>query len=356
MARQREPLDASVASCRDSGFRSESIMNATARRVVGPLTLATFLTLTLFGPDPARAETPRSVSAAERVAEGASQAERARLLRDGGNQAMLDMRYVDALALYEQSRALEPGDIGVEYSVARAHQLLGEFPEALSALERFDRRASPEVKARVGRLDQLFSELRSRVSTLQLKCTEKGARVLFRDKVIGVTPLESVRLPAGAGTLLVELDGFFPMSRDVVLPGGGTLGLEITLHARSRSSLLHVKTEPSGARVLVNGRAIGTSSPLVELVLPAGQHNVSARREGYDEASVPIVLKANSTRELTVSLERTVPVTSRWWFWTGAALVAAGGAALGYALLTEGPADQGTLSPGQVRAPLQLEF
>jgi hypothetical protein len=181
--------------------------------------------------------------------------------------------------------------------------------------------------------------------------------VLFRDKVIGVTPLPpSVRLPAGAGTLLVELDGFFPVRREVVLSAGGALDLELGLHARSHSSLLYVKSQPSGARLFVDGRHIGTASPRVELVLPEGAHHVSATREGYDDASVPVVLKAGTTRELDVALEPTVPVTRRWWFWTAAVVVAAGGAALGVALLSERKADQGSLSPGQVRAPLGLQF
>jgi hypothetical protein len=83
---------------------------------------------------------------------------------------------------------------------------------------------------------------------------------------------------------------------------------------------------------------------------------VSAQREGYDEASVPVVLAAGSTRQLTVSLERTVPLTSRWWFWTGAALLVAGGAVATNALLSERPADHGSLTPGQVSAPLQVHF
>lgn len=317
-------------------------MNENACRKACLLTLLTFL-----GSFPARAEPTTSVDAG---------AERARALRDQGNQAMLDMRYVDALGLYDQARSLDPDDVGVEYSIARARQLLGDFPEALSALERFEKRATPELKAKVGRLDQLFAELRSRISTLQLKCSQPGARVLLRDKVIGLTPLTSLRLPAGAATLDVELDGFFPVRREVVLPAGGALQLEVVLHARSRSALLHVKTNPSGAGVLVDGLSIGTSSPRAELVLPAGPHQVTARREGYDDASVPVVLRAGSTRELLVPLERAVPVTSRWWFWTGAALLVAGGAALGVALLTERPADRGTLPPGQVSAPLQVQF
>lgn len=318
-------------------------MHASPLHVVFSLSLVAFLNAA-----PAHAEAP--------ISPDSSTGERAQTLREQGNQAMLDMRYVDALALYNQARTLEPDNVGVEYSIARAHQLLGEYPEALTALESFQKRASPEVRAKVGRLDQLFTDLRSRVATLELKCSQPGARVLLRDKVIGSTPLASVRLPAGAATLQVELDGFFPTTREVVLPAGGTLQLEVALHARSTSSLLLVNTDPGGALVSVDGKRIGTSSPRAELVLPAGAHHVTAEREGYDEASVPVVLKAGSTRELLVPLEKTTPITSRWWFWTGAALVVAGGAALTVALLRERPADEGTLPPGQVSAPLQLSF
>jgi hypothetical protein len=269
---------------------------------------------------------------------------------------MLDMRYVDALALYRESQQLDDRELGVIYSIARAHQLLGEFPEALTNLEEFERRATPELKAKVGRLDQLFVEVRSRVSTLDLRCSQPGARVLIRDKIVGATPLRSVRLPAGAATLVIELDGFFPVKRHVVLPAGGNLQLEVTLSARSTSSLLLVRTLPSGAQVFVDGKPVGTSSPRAELVLPSGSHRVSARREGYDEASAPVVLAPGATRELTVPLERSVALTSRWWFWAGAAVVVAGGVALTAALLTERPAGHGSLSPGQVRAPLQVTF
>lgn len=287
----------------------------------------------------------------------APDAARGQRLQDQGDRAMLDMRYVDALSFYEQVRALEPNDAGLDYSIARAHQMLGEFPEALTALERFEQRASVEEKATVGRLQDLFTDLRSRVSGLHLRSSQAGARVLVRDRVIGMTPLpSSTRLGAGAATIQVELDGFFPTKRDVVLPAGGVLELELELHARSRSAMLSVQTKPPGATVLVDGQRIGTTSPSAEIVVGAGSHQLTALREGYETASSPVVLRAGSTRTVTLSLERTVPISHRWWFWSGLGVAVAGGVALGVALLTEHPPGNGSLSPGQTRAPLEIRF
>lgn len=322
-----------------------------------PLTLlcvASVLSLSvrpLAAAPPARSAPPAPLTVATPPSaplEGA--AERALALRSAGNQAMLEMRYVDALASYRESATLDPEYTGIWYSIARAHQLLGEFAEGLTALERFEREASPEVKSKVGQLDRLFADLRARVGTLQLASNVSGARVLFRNKVLGVTPLPPTRLEAGAATIELELDGFFPVRHEVVVPGGGRLALELDLRARSSSALLIVSTSPGGASISIDGKREGTSSPSIELALPAGSHRVAAEREGYDVASVPLVVKPGETRSVKLELERSVPVTSRWWFWTGLGVVVAGGAALTFAALTERKADQGTL--GTIPAPL----
>jgi tetratricopeptide (TPR) repeat protein len=163
-------------------------------------------------------------------------AEGANKLRDQGNEAMLGMRYSDALASYQQAIRLSPESAGLHYSIARAYQFLGEYPEALGALESFEKYATPETKAKVGKLDALYAQIRPRISTLKLTCSAPGARVLLRDKVIGTTPLPPTRLPSGAATIQIELDGFFPESRDVVLPGGGELAIEVTVASPSARS------------------------------------------------------------------------------------------------------------------------
>jgi hypothetical protein len=278
-------------------------------------------------------------------------AERASKLRDDGNDAMLAMRYADALAAYQSALALTPDDAGLFYSLARAEQFLGDYPAALAALEQFDARSTPDAKTKVGKLDDLFAEIRPRVATLDLKCSETGARVLVRDRVLGTTPLPPTRLPSGASTLQIELDGFFPDTRDVVFPGGGTLTIDAQLHPRSTSGQLAITSDPMGAAISVDGRALGTTSPRIELALPAGPHDIVAQHDGYDDAKLSLLLAPGATRDVTVPLEKSRSVLTRWWFWTAVGVAVAGGVALTYALTTEKSADHGTLSPGQVGGP-----
>ena len=278
---------------------------------------------------------------------------RAARLRSQGNQAMLDMHYSDALGLYTQARELAPSDVTLLYSIGRSHEFLGEFPEALEALEQFAARATPETKAKVGGLDDVLKAMQARVSTLTLKCDVDGARVLVRDKIIGTTPLPPhLRLAAGAAPVQIELDGFFPEKRDVVLPGAGVLALEVQLHRRTTSGVLSVTTEPLGAVVVIDGKAAGTSNPKLELVLPAGEHKVLAQHEGYDDAAVSFVLSPGGSRDVAVTMSKSVPLTARWWFWTGIGVAVVGGTVLTVAVLTERRADKGTLPPGQVGTPL----
>jgi hypothetical protein len=294
---------------------------------------------------------PESRAAGPAPAGAPEEGESPSRLRDLGNEAMLAMRYSDALELYRRASLLAPEQAGLHYSMARAYQFLGEYPKALAELEVFARTASREEMAKVAGIDAVFADVRPRVSTLDLRCNVGGARVLLRDKVIGTTPLTGVRVPAGAATLEIELDGFFTERRDVVFPGAGRLAIEVELHRKSTSALLSILTEPLGAQIFVDRRLRGSSNPRVEIALEAGPHEIVARREGYDEAHVPVVLAPGATRELPIPLDKTVPITAKWWFWTGVGAVVAGGVVTAIALTTERAPGHGTLSPSQIGVP-----
>jgi hypothetical protein len=103
--------------------------------------------------------------------------------------------------------------------------------------------------------------------------------------------------------------------------------------------------------VKVDGRLVG-DAPL-EVQVPAGTHQLSMHRDGYEDASTSTVIAVGERKEVSLRLESTPSIFGRWWFWTGVGVVVAGGAAVTVALLTEKNADRGDgFEPQQVSAPL----
>jgi hypothetical protein len=102
--------------------------------------------------------------------------------------------------------------------------------------------------------------------------------------------------------------------------------------------------------VNVDGKPVGNAP--AELTLPASAHRVELSADGYDSSTVSAVITAGQRRELDITLERTRPIYSKWWFWTATGAVVLGGTALAIALLTEKDPGSGDFQPGQVSAPL----
>jgi hypothetical protein len=80
------------------------------------------------------------------------------------------------------------------------------------------------------------------------------------------------------------------------------------------------------------------------------------RHEGFLDKSIPVALTAGERRSMDVKLDTPPTILSRWWFWAGAGAVLVTSAAITTALLVDGPRSNGTFSPGQLRAPLTVQF
>ena len=124
--------------------------------------------------------------------------------------------------------------------------------------------------------------------------------------------------------------------------------VDAQLQARKVDALVLVKTRPS-ADIAVDGKPIGRS-PL-ELRLPAGYHVLLAEAEGKDPQKVTMTLALGDRRELDLELNARPGIASRWWFWTGIAVVVAGGVAGTVALTTERSADPGNFGTGTLAGP-----
>ena len=216
-------------------------------------------------------------------------------LKKKGDDAMDALRYDEALAAYTQAYELGH-DPAILYNRGRLHQARGEMPAAVDDLERFEREASPDLRAKVPKLSELLAEVRAKVSTLGIHCNVDGARVMVRGVVVGTTPLENVRLNSGAATLEVLAPGYTAYRRDLALAGGGSNVVDV---------------------VLVASAAPPSSTP----------------EEQQPEAT---------------------PITKKWWFWVGAAAIVVAGGITIFALTRpdKSPSDGEQFQPGRVSGPL----
>lgn len=276
--------------------------------------------------------------------------DRAVELKQEGDSAMVSLRYADALDAYSASYELDRNP-ALLYNLGRALQALGRYPEAFAKLEAFSTAAPPELKRKVPKLAELIEDVRIRVSRLMVTSNVAGARVHVRKRELGPTPLVGpISLNAGNAVIEVSAEGYLPYRRIVRLPPGGEYALHVELLERDRSGILLVATNVRGARVFVDGKLVGMAP--TETIVSPGTHRVSATHAGYHDAQSTAVLRAGERKSFVVELEATVPITQRWWFWTGVGAVVAGGAALSIALLSERSPDNGDIPPGQIAATL----
>jgi PEGA domain-containing protein len=220
-------------------------------------------------------------------------------LKEQGDRSMDARRYADAAAFYRSSVEAY-SDPSIFYNLGRAYQAMGEYPDALWWLRRFEREAPASLKERVPRLAELLAELRARVTEVTIRSNVGDARVLVRDRFVGTTPFGGpITLGAGTAPFEILAPGYLTYRREHQLKAGGEVIVDIQL-------------APS-------------------------------------EAGRPSVLYVREKEQ-----EGPPGITSRWWFWTGVgvAVVAAGVAS--YVVLTteRSAANSDFGGAGQVGAPL----
>ena len=262
-----------------------------------PLTLAVMLVLgstNMALPRVALADNARAAAPSGEVAD------RAARLKKQGDEAIVNIKFADALRFYEESFRLVANP-ALHYNRGRAFEALKRTVEAIEAYEMFMRDAPPELRAKAQGLPEHVEELRGKTAKLAVDVDVAGARVRLRQAVLGTTPLAPTRVNAGSASLEVESEGYVTHRAQIDLSPGGAVALKVHLVP---------KVDPAAS-------ATNASSPTPS------------------------------------TSERPTNVLERWWFWTGVGVVVAGGATVAIIALSSqsDPAPrEGTL--GTVSAPL----
>ena len=293
--------------------------------------LVTALAIVL-APSLASAADPRPDPKAEKGA-GKSHAAEAAKYKKEADTLMGQDRYVDALALYQKAYDLS-ADPALLYNQGRALEAMGEYPEAIDKLEKFEKDATPALRAKVPTLRELITDLKGRIATIVVTTNAPGARLLVRDKAAGtITGEMRVRTRGGPATIEVAAEGYITFKKDVELAAGSVVKVDAQLQLKKSDAVIIVHSKPA-ADITVDGKVIGRV-PL-EFRIAAGRHTLVAESDGYDKESVPMTLALGDRRELDIELKKSASITSRWWFWTGIIGVAVAGLAVGgYVVLTK---------------------
>ena len=267
-------------------------------------------------------------------------------MKGKGDAAMVELKYAEALSLYEQAFELSK-DPALLYNRGRALAALTRLPEALAMFEAFNRQAPESLKAKVPDLGAFMDEIRSKIAILTVEVKPKGATVRIGDLVLGPAPLDKKQVNAGPAKIVVTAEGYEPLEKLVELPGAKATTFSFALVPKDKRGTLVVRSV-AGASVTIDGAPAGDVP--TERRLPPGSHEITVEHPDYYTATSNVVLAVGEKKLIDVPLEAEPAAYETWWFWTILGGVAAGGAAvgIGVALTTERGVDEGSIPPGSI--------
>lgn len=148
---------------------------------------------------------------------------------------------------------------------------------------------------------------------LLVRSEPSGAIVLIDGQLRGETPATIRDLSLGAHAVQVARPGYAPETREVTLtPDAPSRNLTVALQAgidpTSRlPGSVYADSRPRGARVLVDGRLVGTT-PMRLPDLTAGRRTVRIEMDGYRAVTTTVTVTGGRESRVAVTLE---PTTAR---------------------------------------------
>lgn len=137
-------------------------------------------------------------------------------------------------------------------------------------------------------------------SDVAIDSVPQQARLTVNGQAAGVTPL-TIQLPTGEHELVLTAERFKPWRQVITVQANQPRTLD-TVRLQPADGILTVRTNPSGANVLLGSKFAG-QSPL-ELKIPADtQHSINIYKAGYEKANRNVKLGSEESKTLTVDLK-----------------------------------------------------
>lgn len=304
----------------------------------------------------------------------------ARDLYKRGVDLVKDAQWANALAAFERSAARRP-HATTTFNIAACERAMGRYTRArqhfADALARgtanpgeLPSSLADEATGFVREIDGLLAraDITLAPATAALAVDGRPLHAAGAGSVVFVAGLDEpgrgrsvglarfrIELDPGAHVFTVSRKGYTDAVVNRSFGPGTTTAVDLTL-ARLPATL-EISSNIRGALVKLNGHDLGPVP--VEVLRPAGTYRVVVSKDGYTSYETTVTVKAGEQANLRARMSvETVPLTKRWWFWTGAAAVLAGGAFATYALTrpTPDPPPYDGGSTGWVVRPTGVRF
>ena len=308
----------------------------------------------------AGAPPPKPSRQAEEPEEESPTVAKARGLFMKGVDLVKKAQWSDALAAFEQSAKLKP-HATTTFNIGACERAMGRYTRARmhfkAALAR--NKSNPgelagslqdEAKGFVKEIDDLLARVdvvlkpstaAIAVDGRPLAKMQSGSTSVYvggikepgRGTVLGPSKFR-VELNPGAHVITLSRKGYTDAVVNRTFAPGSTAKLDLVLDRLPAK--LDISSNIPGAIVTVNGHDFGPVP--VDLKRPAGTYKVVVKKDGYEPYEAKITVQAGEQSNLRGRLvPEKVPITKRWWFWTAAGVVLAGGALTTYALTRPSP-------------------
>lgn len=136
---------------------------------------------------------------------------------------------------------------------------------------------------------------------LVVQSRPEGAAVTIDDKDRGITPL-TVRLSPGAHVLQVKAGSAEPRVIPLAIRAGTQTAQYVEMQGVATTGVLEVRSEPSKARVTIDGRERG-STPLTLRDVAPGDYQVVLERAGW-KSTQTVRIEPGATAQLVVPIPR----------------------------------------------------
>ena len=139
---------------------------------------------------------------------------------------------------------------------------------------------------------------------LQIQSVPGGASIFLNGRYMNCSTPATVKVPPGRCLLELNKEGYDAASRQMMATPN-MQPVSLRLIPIVNTAKVQINTDPAGATVFIDGRALAGKTP-VEVLLPHGRHQVSTTLDGYNSRS-RIVYVVESTRTIDLAFVRSTP-------------------------------------------------